>query len=587
MSNNMHLTKILDEHNEYIRDKSYVYDLCFNIDVTNSSIESKKTLQKEWLVIMKKLDDTKTNQNDSESKSWSRFFANKLEVIKIININNYLNVDGKNDLNVDGKNDLNVDNKNDLNVDGKNDLNVDNKNDLNVDGKNDLSLNDNIMSILNKSYDCVNPYPQLRHMKYEVGKIVEYKYISSDYTCTCKSEVTLAGRSDENASITDQTVRSNIFQDDCNCYGECSIQRDERGVGYFTSINAAYYFRSVPNNYTGEWITSYQNGNKEHKGSYDKGLKKGLWKSWNEDGRKLSLGEYSIIEENNNKRSVKNGFWSSWNYNGTVSSMGKYVHGRREGFWIETFDDGQTSEEGYYVHDKKMGTWSEWFPNGQKSSFGSYINDEQDGVWTLWHQNGVKGSEGMYVNGKKSGKWIDWHSNGQVALEYEFTHGIKTGKWIHWYRNKQIESVGSYVDGKRNGKWIEWHYNGEKYSEGEYLNGTKVGHWKKWPFATGTEQNDISDNDNNNYVDNNIDFADKKIMSDQSMKQRIIDVSYNLIKSISNTNLTEEIDYSSTSNDDAFNDNVFNDNIFDNNIDTVTDADHDFEEIGDILCIIL
>src|SRR5579872_3991989 len=66
---------------DYINSK-YVFKKCVNMYDTDKS--------RKWLVILEKLEDTKTNEDRKNviDKNFAKFRANKLKVIAIFNINN-------------------------------------------------------------------------------------------------------------------------------------------------------------------------------------------------------------------------------------------------------------------------------------------------------------------------------------------------------------------------------------------------------------------------------------------------------------------------------------------------------------------
>src|SRR5579871_6849761 len=79
------LNDLLIKCNKYTSDMSYVYKLC-------NDAETKKPLdkKKEWLVILQKPDNVKTNEARSNvvdsNKKHAKFRANEMIVIEIINI---------------------------------------------------------------------------------------------------------------------------------------------------------------------------------------------------------------------------------------------------------------------------------------------------------------------------------------------------------------------------------------------------------------------------------------------------------------------------------------------------------------------
>src|SRR5438552_1369387 len=63
----------------------YVYKMCTSFNNNNGKLE-----KNEWLVIMKKLPDTVTNESRKNAFNckYAKYRANKLEVIEIINVKN-------------------------------------------------------------------------------------------------------------------------------------------------------------------------------------------------------------------------------------------------------------------------------------------------------------------------------------------------------------------------------------------------------------------------------------------------------------------------------------------------------------------
>lgn len=75
------LNELLEKCSKYTNDKSYVYKLCCDV--------SDKENRTKWLVIMQKLNISKTNEDRTGvvNKDHVKFRANKLEVVEIIDIN--------------------------------------------------------------------------------------------------------------------------------------------------------------------------------------------------------------------------------------------------------------------------------------------------------------------------------------------------------------------------------------------------------------------------------------------------------------------------------------------------------------------
>ena len=86
---NKNLGEVLEKCNEYIDDETHVYKLC--PDKSGEFCEVCKCEHEckcEWLIIMQKTEDTKTNEARSNivNKHYAKFRASELKVIKIINL---------------------------------------------------------------------------------------------------------------------------------------------------------------------------------------------------------------------------------------------------------------------------------------------------------------------------------------------------------------------------------------------------------------------------------------------------------------------------------------------------------------------
>lgn len=296
-------------------DDSIVYKLCYDItgQIDSPDFVDKKTTNREWMVIMQKLkkrfgegllepntDSTQTNESRNEiiDKSSAKFRANKLKVLKIINVNNLKS----------------------------------------------------ISTIINKY--------KTKTLKYKVGEIVESKHYDEEINNICSD-----------------------------------------GIHYFKTLIPAYYYRHVPDMYTGKWITYYDNGQKESEGKY-----------YNEQ---------------------KTGYWITWYENGQKETEGNYINGIRENKWTIWYENGEKITEGCYVKGKKSGNWTAWHDNGKKETEGNYDNDVYVGKWKVWHYNGNISNRCEFVNGKQAGRWIEYNCDGKKEAEREYFRPITTPKnWL-------------------------------------------------------------------------------------------------------------------------------------------------------------
>lgn len=150
------------------------------------------------------------------------------------------------------------------------------------------------------------------------------------------------------------------------------------------------------------------------------------------------------------------GNWTSWYENGQKKVEESYVNGKSSGCWTFWYENGRPSSECEFIDGKESGKTIRWHENGQKGLDGNYVDGHASGKWTYWDDNGRKQLEGDYVDGHESGKWTYWHDNGQIKKEGSFANGKKTGTWAYWHNTGQKDYECNYVNGKQSGRWEYW-----------------------------------------------------------------------------------------------------------------------------------
>lgn len=107
------------------------------------------------------------------------------------------------------------------------------------------------------------------------------------------------------------------------------------GIHYFKTIQVAFLYRFIPDDYTG------------------------IWTYWHSNGQKQSEGNYV-----NEKRM---GYWIVWTNNGQRYSEGDYVDGKRSGLWTEWHGSSNGQINKFCTH---------WYKDGQitSSSFGNLLD---------------------------------------------------------------------------------------------------------------------------------------------------------------------------------------------------------------------
>jgi antitoxin component YwqK of YwqJK toxin-antitoxin module len=184
------------------------------------------------------------------------------------------------------------------------------------------------------------------------------------------------------------------------------------------------------------------------------GKRQGLWSEWNEDGRKISEGNY--------RDNIKQGLWTFWIEETCWKTSGQMVEGKREGLWTEWGKDGSKTAEGHYLNNQKEGLWT--YHNlhdvEELRQTVQMVAGERQGLETkLW--NGRKIEEGHYKDNKEEGLWMTWNQEGQMREARHYLKGVLDGPVAKWHKNGQKALEGHYKNDKL---WslVGWNPDGKK-----------------------------------------------------------------------------------------------------------------------------
>ncbi|RYG50323.1 MAG: hypothetical protein EOO01_10975 [Chitinophagaceae bacterium] len=78
---------------------------------------------------------------------------------------------------------------------------------------------------------------------------------------------------------------------------------------------------------TGRFIKTYHSNQIAEQGEFDNGLKRGLWKTWYQDG--------TLQSEQYWNDGQRDGEWRAYDFSGVMTVAGKYQKGLRDGRWID------------------------------------------------------------------------------------------------------------------------------------------------------------------------------------------------------------------------------------------------------------
>lgn len=244
----------------------------------------------------------------------------------------------------------------------------------------------------------------------------------------------------------------------------------------------------------------FSNAQVKTEGSYNKGVREGVHRSYNMEGKVEAATIYSkgkiigqgIVDSEGRRQ----GKWKEFYDSGELRSEGAYVDGQRKGVWVFYYKDGKEEQRGNYHKGKPDGDWKWSYANGQtwrEESFyegleeglateyndtgkvvskGNYLDGEKEGEWII--DLGDHREEGAYVAGQKNGVWKHYFPTGKLKFEGKFTQGMEDGKHVFYFENGKMKTVGHFKFGLKEGDWFEYTEDGEEKSIISYKQGEVV-----------------------------------------------------------------------------------------------------------------
>lgn len=270
----------------------------------------------------------------------------------------------------------------------------------------------------------------------------------------------------------------------------------------------------------GKWIEYHRNGNVAQEGYYTRGLKHGLFKSFDSKANLLTLEEFDmgilvegseqikVLDIQNtyypdgsirstggyNEQGLKEGIHRIYDNVGAVVDGKMYNNGIQvgegivdkqgfyQGLWKHYYPTGELKSEGSYVDSKRDGEWVFYFISGGIEQKGTYAEALPHSLWVWYYENGEVLRREFYRRGYEDGESVEYDSNGEVITEGEYSNGSKEGEWF--YKLGDHTEKGSYLAGERHGVWKYLYFNEKLYFEGEYMGGVEVGKHKFY-YPTG------------------------------------------------------------------------------------------------------
>jgi antitoxin component YwqK of YwqJK toxin-antitoxin module len=306
---------------------------------------------------------------------------------------------------------------------------------------------------------------------------------------------------------------------------------DSVEIGYLKSQEL--YLNNKKNGLSDYFFT---NGTVRLSVNYVQGIKHGIAREYNREGRLISVIDYrngkaiDVERINRYEDSVKVGVWKEFYPNGKIKRKMNYTNGELNGMVKEydlsgelitahRYEQGMLKdtsitleneidivEEFYNVKDtagnpiiKKSGGYIEGKPVGVHRTFDSLgrvnssrlydsngnligegiVNVEGDrvGSWKYYYEDGIIKSEGEYKNNRRVGVWKYYYHNGNIEQKGNFLHGVPHGQWIWYYETGNVKREEYYRLGKEDGESVEYDEYGEITAKGNYIEGLKEGKW--------------------------------------------------------------------------------------------------------------
>ncbi len=165
--------------------------------------------------------------------------------------------------------------------------------------------------------------------------------------------------------------------------------------------------------------------------------------------------------------------------NGQIRARINYLNGDYNGPYYRYYPSGQIEIVSSFIRGEENGTHFSFWSNGKIRKKGLFKNGKWDGKWEYFHQNGQLEYSIIYENGKISNKeYKKFRENG--TCYYALTNYIDEKNYSEqfYFNNGQIEQNIVYENGKILSSDF-FYDNGELLYNDVWQNGTIKSFWKK------------------------------------------------------------------------------------------------------------
>ncbi|MBT3750915.1 MAG: hypothetical protein HOB84_05995 [Candidatus Marinimicrobia bacterium] len=218
----------------------------------------------------------------------------------------------------------------------------------------------------------------------------------------------------------------------------------------------------------GIWTYYYDNGEVKREESYDNSKKAGDWVTYDGKSNRTKLEQY--------QNDIPDGRWEE--YKILVKKRITYQNGIMQGNYKELNVKNQVQIEGTYENDKKDGAWNELLKNGYREHV-VYSMGKRDGLYTLNFPSGRTQIAGEYLDGNKHDEWITQNEERQILKKEHFEKGMLEREELFRTDGTRVK-VLNMLSGKLHGEYVEYFQNDTPKEKGQYVDGEKDGTWFLW-----------------------------------------------------------------------------------------------------------
>lgn len=193
--------------------------------------------------------------------------------------------------------------------------------------------------------------------------------------------------------------------------------------------------------------------------------------------RKVYQQNQLIADERYDRAGRLDGPWTSLRSNKVKRVEGQYSSGKRVGHWVWRDREDRKEREGDYVWGRRDGDWLEWVEDKLVWS-GHYNRGRPDGTFSSYAKTGAL--IGEYTMKDGNGWVLTYYPNGRTASRQQMYGGIENGTYQEIAPTGKTILEGHYVGGIKHGSWKQWDYDGAPVVEQRWNRGTLDGPVKKY-----------------------------------------------------------------------------------------------------------